>query len=303
MLQKLWTATLRDFRTYLTLERRLSPNSIEAYLNDVRHLERLGLERRLKPTELSADDLRELVAIAVEADIAVATQCRLISGWRLFFRWLEVEDLVADNPADLVAMPTKPQHLPDVLSDADISAIQATFDLSLPDQARNYVIVEILYGCGLRVSELVAMTLANIYPDEMGLHIVGKGNKERWVPVNEHAMELLQTYITTIRSHYSPLRGEEHIVFLSRLGRRLSRNYVFMFLRDAAKQAGVAKRVSPHSLRHSFATELVQNGADLRAVQEMFGHENIATTEIYTHLTTKILRDTITLHHPHYQKK
>ena len=202
----------------------------------------------------------------------------------------------------MLDLPIRPEHLPDVLSDEDITRIQATFDLSFPDQYRNNVIVEVLYGCGLRVSELVNLKMSNIYLDEQMLQVIGKGNKERWVPINPRALEMLETYIHNVRVHYNIKPGEEKYVFINRLGRHLSRNYVFMFLQQAVKDAGVNKPVSPHSLRHSFATELVENGADLRAVQEMLGHESISTTEIYTHLTRDTLRDTIATYHPHYKR-
>ena len=226
----------------------------------------------------------------------------MISGWRMFFKHLVVEDAIKENPADLLDLPLRPEHLPDVLTDEDITKIQDTFDKSLPDQYRNNVIVEVLYGCGLRVSELVNLKLSNIYADELMLQIFGKGSKERWVPINPHALEMLATYIHTVRCHIEPKPHEEKYIFLNRRGSHLSRNYVFMFLKQAVANAGINKHVSPHSLRHSFATELVENGADLRAVQEMLGHESISTTEIYTHLTRDTLRNTIEAYHPHYRK-
>jgi integrase/recombinase XerD len=190
-----------------------------------------------------------------------------------------------------------------VLTDEDITKIQSTFDLSLPDQFRNNVIVEVLYGCGLRVSELVNLKLSNIYVEEQCLQVFGKGSKERWVPINPRALEMLGTYIHNVRVHYNLKPGEEKYVFINRLGRHLTRNYVFMFLQQAVADAGIEKHVSPHSLRHSFATELVEHGADLRAVQEMLGDESIATTEIYTHLSRESLRETISCFHPHYAKR
>jgi len=199
-------------------------------------------------------------------------------------------------------MPMRPKHLPDVLSDSEINAMQQTFDRSLPGPARNYVMVEVLYGCGLRVSELVNLKLSNIYADEQMLQVIGKGDKERWVPINPRALQLMQDYILTLRSQLPIVPGEEKYVFLNLRGRHLSRVAVFQFIKEAVQKAGIHKTVSPHSLRHSFATELVQNGADLRAVQEMLGHENLATTEIYTHLSKQYLRDTISTYHPHYKK-
>ena len=297
-----WKTTIREFETYLKLERGMTDNSIAAYLNDISHLSRYAEDKHLSPTEVTTQHIQDILAQLNEIDIAIATQCRFISGIRTFYRMLVLDDLIKENPAEFIEMPKRPKHLPDILTDADIDAIQATFDRSQPDQDRNYIIIEILYGCGLRVSELTNLKLSNIYVSEECLRICGKGQKERWVPINRHALELLLSYIHNIRSHQNIKHGEENYVFISRLGRHLSRNYVFMFLQKAVQQAGIQKNVSPHSLRHSFATELVNGGADLRAVQEMLGHANIATTEIYTHLSTQYLRATIESYHPHYKK-
>lgn len=298
-----WNRCTRDFEAYLKLEKGLASNSVEAYLRDVGILRAYGEDHALGPTDFVLDTLQDVLDTLNAYGIAVTTQCRIISGWRSFFKMLVVNDDLADNPAELLDMPTRPKHLPDVLTDDEISQIQATFDRSRADQDRNYVIVEVMYGCGLRVSELVGLRLSNIYADEGCLLVTGKGSKQRWVPINAHALDLLLTYVRQTRSHLDVKPGEETYVFLNRNGRHLSRNYVFMFLKEAVAKAGIAKQVSPHSLRHSFATELVQNGADLRAVQEMLGHESISTTEIYTHLSKQFLRDTITTYHPHYKKK
>lgn len=297
-----WSRYLKNFEAYLKLEKGLADNSVQAYLRDASFLRSFGEAQGIGPEQFTLDHLQQLLNELNLMDIAVATQCRVISGWRTFFRMLVIDDDMAENPAELLDMPTRPKHLPDVLNDDEISRIQATFDRSKPDQDRNYVIVEVMYGCGLRVSELVNLKLSNIYPDEQCLQIFGKGSKERWVPINDRALGLMLDYIHLTRSHLQPKAGEEKYVFLNRTGSHLSRNYVFMFLKDAVAKAGINKKVSPHSLRHSFATELVQNGADLRAVQEMLGHESISTTEIYTHLTRQYLRDTIQSYHPHYKK-
>lgn len=297
-----WRRCRRDFETWLKLEKGLAGNSIQAYLRDVTHLSEFMSERNIEPEHVVLDDLQQLLKQLNDLGIAPTSQRRMISGWRMFFKHLVIEDAIKDSPADLLDLPIRPEHLPDVLTDEDITKIQSTFDLSFPDQYRNNVIVEVLYGCGLRVSELVSLKLSNIYADELMLQIFGKGSKERWVPINPRALEMLATYIHTIRSHVEPKPHEEKFVFLNRRGSHLSRNYVFMFLKHAVADAGIDKHVSPHSLRHSFATELVENGADLRAVQEMLGHESISTTEIYTHLTRDALRNTIEAYHPHYRK-
>ena len=296
-----WQRYIREFETHLRLERNLADNSVQAYLRDVghlrRHLEPLGIE----PQDVTAAHIQSFLTELNDSGIAVTTQCRIISGLRTFFRMLVVEDVLRENPAELVDMPSRPQHLPDVLTDDDVSSIQATFDLSMPGPARNYVIIEVLYGCGLRVSELVGLRLSNIYVEEEMLQVIGKGNKERWVPINAHALRLVQDYILTIRSQITPQPGEERYLFLNLRGHHLTRVAVFQMVKEAVARAGIHKNVSPHSLRHSFATELVQNGADLRAVQEMLGHESLSTTQIYTHLSHQYLRDTIATYHPHYK--
>jgi integrase/recombinase XerD len=298
-----WDRHLRDFETHLRLERNLADNSVQAYLRDVGHLRRIAEPLGIQPQQVTPQLLQQLLFQLHQADIAVTSQCRIISGLRAFFRLLVIEDVIDSNPADLLEMPSRPKHLPDVLTDHDIDALQATFDRSLPGPARNYVIVEVLYGCGLRVSELCNLKLANIYPDEEMLQVIGKGDKQRWVPINPRALRLLQDYLLTIRSQLTPQPGEEKYVFLNLRGHHLSRVAVFQFIKEAVDKAGLHKNVSPHSLRHSFATELVQNGADLRAVQEMLGHESLSTTQIYTHLSRQYLRDTISTYHPHYKKQ
>lgn len=297
-----WTRHIRDFETHLRLERNLSDNSVQAYLHDVaqlrHHVEPLGIA----PQDVTLEHLQTLMAELNDAHIAITTQCRIISGLRTFFKMLIITDVIKDSPAEMLELPTRPKHLPDVLSDADIQALQATFNRSLPGPSRNYVILEVLYGCGLRVSELCNLKMSNIYDQEEMLQIFGKGNKERWVPINSHALKLLLNYIHTERCHINPQPGEENYVFLNLRGRHLSRVAIFQFVKEAAEKAQLRKNISPHSFRHSFATELVQNGADLRAVQEMLGHQSLSTTEIYTHLTTQFLRDTLSTYHPHYKK-
>ncbi len=298
-----WSRWQNDFATYLNLEKGMAANSVKSYRQDVGHLSLYMQHLALVPEVVTTDDLRGMLAELAELGIAPTSQRRMIAGWRMFFRLMVVEGVLKENPADLLDLPLRPSHLPDVLTDDDITKIQATFDQSLPDQFRNNVIVEVLYGCGLRVSELVELKLSNIYEAEQCLQVFGKGGKERWVPINPCALDLLLTYIHHVRCHQPMRPGQEKYVFVNRLGTKLSRQYVFMFLKQAVKDAGIRKRVSPHSLRHSFATELVENGADLRSVQEMLGHVSLSTTEIYTHLSRETLRNTISAYHPHYAKR
>lgn len=298
-----WQRYQRDFANYLKLEKGLAANSIEAYLHDVSHLAEFMSIMDVEPEDVTVDLLRQLLNVLNDIELSPLTQRRMISGWRTFYKMLVVEEVVKSSPAELLDLPKSARHLPDVLTDEEITKIQSTFDLSHPDQYRNNVIIEVLYGCGLRVSELVNLKLSNIYDEEQMLQVIGKGDKERWVPINPTALELLQTYIHTVRSHTNIKPSEKKYVFINRLGTRLSRNYVFMFLKQAVADAQIKKRISPHTLRHSFATELVENGADLRAVQEMLGHASISTTEIYTHISRDTLRNTIATYHPHYKKQ
>ena len=296
-----WRKWRRDFEAWLRLEKGLAGNSVAAYLTDYDHLARYMTDQALAPEEVTLDHLQQLLNTVDSLEIAPTTQRRMIAGWRTFFKMLVIDDILKDNPAELHDLPTRPKHLPDVLTDEEITKIQSTIDLSLPEGMRNYVIIEVLYDCGLRVSELVNLRMSNIYADEEYLQIIGKGDKERWVPIGRRALELLTTYIETVRCHLTPKPGEERYVFLNRRGHHLSRQMVFIFLQNAVREAGIKKSVSPHSLRHSFATELVENGADLRAVQEMLGHASVSTTEIYTHLSRETLRETIATYHPHYK--
>ncbi|MCQ2300635.1 MAG: tyrosine recombinase [Bacteroidales bacterium] len=298
-----WKRYIRNFETYLRLEKNLSANSVEAYLHDVGLLARYCSTNSLEPNRVQMGDLQAFLVDLNQVEVALSTQARIMSGIRAFFKMLVIEDDIKESPAELVEMPRQARHLPDVLNDEEIDAIQSTFDLSMPDQARNRVIIEVLYGCGLRVSELVNLKLSNIYVEEECLLVTGKGNKQRWVPINQRALKMMLDYIHDIRCHIDIKPGEDKYVFLNRRGIHLTRVMVFTFLKNAVEKAGIHKKVSPHSLRHSFATELVQNGADLRAVQEMLGHESISTTEIYTHLSRQYLKQTIDTFHPHYKKK
>ena len=301
--EQTWARYRRNFETYLKLERGVSDNTVEAYLHDVDILKEFAIDNGLEPEQIKLEDLQQQLKLINDLGIAPTSQRRIIAGWRTFYKMLVVEDAMKDSPAEMLDLPIRPQHLPDVLTDEEITLIQDTFDRSTYEGERNYTIVEVMYDCGLRVSELVELRLSSIYEDEQYLRIIGKGNKERWVPIADRALKLLTVYIHNVRSHITPKPGEEKIVFLNRRGARLTRQMVFIFLKNAVAEAGIAKKISPHSLRHSFATELVENGADLRAVQEMLGHESISTTEIYTHISRETLRNTTSAFHPHYRKQ
>ena len=301
--EQTWARYRCNFETYLKLERGVSDNTVEAYLHDVDILKEFAIDNCLEPEQIRLEDLQQQLKLINDLGIAPTSQRRIIAGWRTFYKMLVVEDAMKDSPAEMLDLPIRPQHLPDVLTDEEITLIQDTFDRSTYEGERNYTIVEVMYDCGLRVSELVELRLSSIYEDEQYLRIIGKGNKERWVPIADRALKLLTVYIHNVRSHITPKPGEEKIVFLNRRGARLTRQMVFIFLKNAVAEAGIAKKISPHSLRHSFATELVENGADLRAVQEMLGHESISTTEIYTHISRETLRNTISAFHPHYRKQ
>ena len=298
-----WNRVVSDFEIWLRLEKGLMPNSIDAYLHDVAYLSDYAAANSLIPEEITLTDLQNFLKELNSTDIAATTQCRMISGIRMFFKYLLIEDAITENPAELLDVPKTTRKLPDVLTNNEIDKMLQTLDNSRPDEARNTVMIEVLYGCGLRVSELVDLTLSQLYLDEECLLITGKGNKQRWVPINSGAITVLRNYLTMIRTQIPVKAGHENYVFLNRRGTKLSRVYVFMVIKKAAEAAGIRKQVSPHSLRHSFATELVQNGADLRAVQEMLGHSSITTTEIYTHVSRSYLRATIANYHPRYCKE
>lgn len=298
-----WNRVVSDFEIWLRLEKGLMPNSIDAYLHDVAYLSDYAAANSLIPEQITLTDLQNFLKELNSTDIAATTQCRMISGIRMFFKYLLIEDAITENPAELLDVPKTTRKLPDVLTNNEIDKMLQTLDNSRPDEARNTVMIEVLYGCGLRVSELVDLTLSQLYLDEECLLITGKGNKQRWVPINSGAITVLRNYLTLIRTQIPTKAGHENYVFLNRRGTKLSRVYVFMVIKKAAEAAGIRKQVSPHSLRHSFATELVQNGADLRAVQEMLGHSSITTTEIYTHVSRSYLRATIANYHPRYCKE
>jgi integrase/recombinase XerD len=295
-----WEIYLKGFKAFLQLEKSLSPNSVEAYLRDVTKLkEYLEIKgQNLSPEQIDLKLLETFVRWIAEIGFSATSQSRIISGIRAFYKYLLIEDILNKNPAELLEAPRTARILPDTLNQADVIKLIEANDLSKPEGERNKAIIETLYGCGLRVSELVNLRISNLHFDIGFIKILGKGSKERWVPVGEMAMTQINTYLNFVRDQQEVKKGNEDIVFLNRRGSKLSRVMIFNVVKQLAKTAGIQKTISPHTLRHSFATHLVEGGADLRAVQEMLGHESITTTEIYTHLDRRFLRETIEKYHP-----
>lgn len=301
----MWDSYKKGFRAYLRLERTLSANSIDAYISDVEKLsafaEYKGIDK--SPERISYNELQEFTKWIVELGLASHTQARIISGVKAFFTYLELEEMLTENPTALLEAPKLGRKLPETLKNAEIETMLAGIDRSTPEGERNRAIIETMYACGLRVSELVNLKISNLYLKESFIRVIGKGNKERLIPIHDQAIGCIELYLTTIRNHISIKPGNEDVVFLSKRGSKLSRVMIFYIIKDLAAAVGIRKSISPHTLRHSFATELVENGADLRAVQEMLGHASITTTEIYTHLDRKFLQETIMKFHPLYNGK
>ncbi|HNT93721.1 MAG: tyrosine recombinase XerD [Bacteroidales bacterium] len=298
-----WNDTLRGFGRYLRIERSLSPNSVAAYLNDARRLRDYMAKHRegTPPEALTYRDLSDFVSCVAGEEIAVRTQARLISGIRSFCQYMLVENLITDDPSALLEAPMAGRHLPEVLSVEEIDRMVSSIDLVADQGHRNRAIIETMYGCGLRVSELVNMRLTDIHRTEGFVTVTGKGDKQRLVPIGSITLKEIDNYLAYRAT--MPVITDQNILFLNRRGKRLSRVMVFNIVREAAAAAGIEKTISPHTLRHSFATHLVEGGADLRAVQEMLGHESITTTEIYTHIDRSYLRDTVLMYHPRARSK
>jgi len=299
-----WQNYIRGFIAYLKLEKGLAAHSIEAYVRDVGKLEEfLALQQPDKlPQTVEPGDINELLVYLNEMGIHQRSQARLLSGLRTFYTYLILEEIVEDDPTELIDSPKLPRSLPDFLTVEEINLIIQQIDMSRSDGQRNRAMLETLYGCGLRVSELVNLQLTNLFLTEGFIKVLGKGDKDRLVPIDPVSVKHINHYANLVRVHQPIKTGEEDILFLNRRGRRLTRQYVFMALKDLVVLAGINKKVSPHTFRHSFATHLVEGGASLRAVQEMLGHQSITTTEIYTHLDRDYLRQSIIEFHPRYKK-
>lgn len=295
-----WQTGLIGFRSYLRLERSLSANTIEAYLHDVDMLIQFFKTRSQKKevSEVSGNDLKEFLVWINELGMLPPTQARVLSGLKAFFKYLLLDNQIKIDPSALIESPKTSRKLPDTLSILEINKLIEAIDLSKAEGMRNKAMLEILYGCGLRVSELTSLKISNLFLDIDFIKILGKGDKERLVPIGSEAIKFLRIFIEEVRVHIAVKPGKEDFVFLNMRGNPISRVMVFLIIKDLAKKAGINKSISPHTFRHSFATHLIEGGADLRAVQEMLGHESITTTEIYTHLDRDYLRETIIQYHP-----
>ncbi|MGJ7032227.1 site-specific tyrosine recombinase XerD [Niabella hirudinis] len=300
----MWDSYKKGFQAYLKLEKSLSGNSTEAYLRDVDKLtEYLQLQSlALAPADITLKHLQSFIGWIAELGMQPASQARIISGIRAFYRYCLLENIVQQDPALLLEAPKTRRNLPDVLSFEEIESIVATIDLSKPEGTRNKAILETMYSCGLRVSEVVQLRISQLYMDVGYIRVIGKGDKERLVPIGDAATKYIKIYLQEIRRYMAVKPGSEDILFLNKRGAKLSRVMIFLIIKDLAAKARITKTISPHTFRHSFATHLVEGGANLRAVQEMLGHESITTTEIYTHLDREFLRKTLHQFHPLFNK-
>lgn len=287
----------KGYVRYLKLERNLAPNTREAYFNDVRKLLDYVESSGLQLMTLQLEDLEHFSATLHDIGIQPVSQCRILSGVRSFFRYLQLDGYRDDDPTELLESPQMGSHLPEVLSTEEVDRIEAAIDLSKPEGQRNKAIIEVLFSCGLRVSELVNLKLSNIFFEEEFVRVIGKGSKERLVPISAKAIQELRYWFID-RDRLKIKKGEEDYVFLNRRGAHLTRTMILIMLKRLAAEAGIQKTISPHTLRHSFATALLGGGADLRVIQALLGHESIGTTEIYTHIDTTTLRQEILEHHP-----
>jgi integrase/recombinase XerD len=299
----MWDAYKKGFKAYLQLEKSLADNSVDAYLNDIEKLTAYlqANETLLNPGEITLKHLQQFVQWAAGLGLTAASQARMISGIRQFYKFCTIENIVTKDPTTLLEAPKLKRALPDVLSFQEIESLINSIDLSKDEGGRNKAILETMYSCGLRVSEVVNLQLSNLYLDVGYIRVIGKGDKERLVPIGSSAIKYISIYRKNIRVHVNAKPGNDDIVFLNRRGSKLSRVMIFYIIKDLAKKAGITKSISPHTFRHSFATHLVEGGADLRAVQEMLGHESITTTEIYTHLDREYLRKTLEQYHPAFR--
>jgi integrase/recombinase XerD len=294
----LWNRYIKDFVSFLKIEKGLSENSVLAYQNDVQKLRDFSEGKQIEATHITFEHLKEFVATLYDLGLSARTQARIISGIKQFFLFLLIEDLINDDPSELLEMPKIGRKLPEVLTIEEIDQLISAVDMSKNEGHRNRAILETLYSCGLRVSELVNLRFSDLFFEERFIRVIGKGNKERLVPVSKSVEKEIGLYNEYVRRHQSIVPGNENVVFLNRRGAKLTRVMIFTIIKDLSTAMGLQKTISPHTFRHSFATHMIEGGANLRAVQDMLGHESITTTEIYTHLDQRFLRDAIITFHP-----
>ena len=288
------------FHQYIRLEKSLSPKTVEAYLHDIHKLEDFLKSSNKSLIDVSLNDMQQFMIDLYNQDIEARSQARIISGVKSFYRFLLFEGKLENDPTALLEVPKIGRYLPTVLSIPEIESIIQVIDLSLPEGHRNKAIIEVMYGCGLRVSEVVNLKLSQLFFNDGFIRVIGKGDKERLVPIGETAIKAVELYVLGTRVHLKIKPGFEDFLFLNRRGQKLTREMIFIIVKDLAALANIEKKISPHTFRHSFATHLIEGGASLRAVQEMLGHESITTTEIYTHLDKEYIKSVIALHHPRY---
>lgn len=295
-----WRSAITGFKSYILLERSMSANSISAYLADVEKLASFCINNLAIQNvhQVQHKDIESFLACIHDLGLNQRSQARILSGIRTFYKYLILEDIVINDPVELIESPKLPKKIPDVLTKEDIDKIIEAIDLSHPQGHRNKAIIETLYGCGLRATELTELKISNIFRDLSYLRVIGKNNKERLIPIAAYTLKQIDYYLDFDRKEGKIQEGYDDFVFLNRRGKKLTRVMIFTIVKNLVQKAGIQKTISPHTFRHSFATHLVESGADLRAVQEMLGHESILTTEIYTHLNTKFLRDTLYKYHP-----
>ncbi len=294
-----WNNALQDYRYYLKLEKGFAENSIESYSRDVKKLIAYLEENNISvsPIKISQEDIQQFI-YTTSKKLNARSQARLLSGLRNFFDFLIFEDYRKENPTELIETPKIGRKLPDTLSLEEIDLLIGSIDLSKPQGERNRTILETLYSCGLRVSELINLQLSDLFFEEGFIRVIGKGNKQRFVPINKQTQKYIGFYVNDVRSHINAQKGFEDTVFLNRRGKKLTRVMIFTIVKNLAIKAGVQKKISPHTFRHSFATHLLERGADLRAIQQMLGHESITTTEIYMHLDKSFLKEVVNTFHP-----
>lgn len=293
-----WENSIKEFKYYLKVERSLADNSVNAYIRDIRKLADFSSKIKVNELNISVNEIREFIADLNSKNISARSQARIISGVKAFFKYLIIEDYITNDPTMLIENPKIGLKLPEVLSVDEIELIISSIDLSNKQGERNRAILETLYSCGLRVTELINLKISNINFKEGYVKVIGKGDKERLTPIGSNALKYISIYVNEVRIHQKISKNHEDFVFLNNRGTKLSRVMIFTFIKKIVDKVGIKKKVSPHTFRHSFATHLIEGGADLRAVQEMLGHESITTTEIYTHLDRDYLRSNIMQFHP-----